>query len=377
MVTLCHLSRLVEVQADKFGGKTAIAFRDAKSGKWTPVTWTEFDDIVRATSKALIEMGVEKGERIAVFSDNMPQCFYVNFGCYGAGVVVIPFYANSSTEQAHYMITDAEIRIVFVGGQRQYDTVYSLMPICSGLERIIIFDRNVAKHSTDRTSIYFDDFLSTGNDDVNSEILKQRKNQAQLSDICDILYTSGTTGNSKGVVLTYDMYYNAIKGNAGVLPLTDKDICLNFLPYTHVLERGWSYLGLSIGAVQVVNQNPSEALASMQQIRPTCMCTVPRFWEKIYEGIVERVQNRGVLKRKLPKNALVTSRKVYEDYITKQKSVPIGLGLKYKFYDTMVYSVIRKTLGLDRANFFPTAGATISHEIETFVHSCGMKRVEG
>ena len=377
MVTLCHLSRLVETQADKLGDKTAIAFRDAVSGKWTPVKWTELDDIVSATSRALIALGVDKGDRVAVFSDNMPQCFYVNFGSYGAGAIVIPFYANSSTEQAHYMIVDAEIHTAFVGGQRQYDTMYSLMPICTCLERIIIFDKTVAKHPTDRTSMYFDEFLSAGSSDAYALTLQQRKEQALLSDTCDILYTSGTTGNSKGVVLTYDMYYNAIKGNADVLPLTDKDICLNFLPYTHVLERGWAYLGLSIGAVQVVNQTPADALSSMQQIRPTCMCTVPRFWEKIYEGIMERVQAGGALKRRLLKNALEVGRKVYEDYLTKDKPVPVGLSLKYRFYDTMVFSIIRKTLGLDRANFFPTAGATISHEIETFVHSCGINMVAG
>lgn len=377
MVTLCHLSRLVETQAAKYGKKTAIVHRNPETEKWTPVSWTEFNETVQQTSRALIALGMAKGERIAVFSPNMPHCFYVDFGAYGVGAITTPFYATSSTEQVSYMINDASIHTVFVGEQRQYDTIFPLLTICPSFERIIVFDPSVRLHPADHISLYFDQFLALGKDPKLADQVEQRKQSAQMSDICNILYTSGTTGNSKGVILTYEMYENAIRANDKVLDLTERDIVLNFLPFTHVFERGWSYLGLSEGAVQVVNQNPADVLKAMRQIRPTCMSVVPRFWEKIYEGIVERMQKSGSLKRKMFYKALEVGRKVYVDYVSRGKSVPLPLSLQYKFYDSIVFSVIRKTLGLDRGNFFPTAGATISKEIETFVRSCGLFMVAG
>lgn len=377
MLTLCHLSKLIETQAEKFGSKTALVHRSPDTGKWTPIPWTQFSDIVTRTSRALLAIGTRRQENVAIFSNNMPNCFFVDFGCYGVNAVAIPFYATSSAEQASYMITDAEIRTIFVGEQRQYDTVFPLLTLCPSFERIIIFDPKVVKHPSDHISLYFDEFIALGNDPSLDSELALRKEQATMEDTSNILYTSGTTGNGKGVVLTYGMYHNAIKENYAALNISSKDIFLNFLPFTHVFERGCSYLGLSVGAAQVINQNPADVLKSMKQIRPTCMCAVPRFWEKIYEGIVERIQQGNSIKRTLFKKALAIGRRVYGDYLAQDKQVPLALALQYRFYDKMVFSVIRKSLGLDRGNFFPTAGATVSKEIESFVHSCGINMVVG
>ncbi len=376
MVTLCHLSGLIETQAAKFGGRTALVYCDAAADRWIPVSWADFAATVRRTSKAMLAMGVAPQEGMAVFSDNMPECLYVDFGAYGIRAVTVPFYANSSAEQVRHMISEVGIRTVFVGGQRQYDIVLSLFPVCPSLERIVIFDAAVTRHPADSVSVSFPEFLAMGDGAGLDSALGSLKAQARDSDTCNILFTSGTSGDSKGVVLTYGMYGAAIKANSEVLRLGEKDICLNFLPFSHVFERGWSYLGLSVGAVQAINRNPADVLKTMRRIRPTCMCAVPRFWEKVYEGVVERVQG-GAVKRMLFAKALVTGRRVYGDYISRGKPVPLALGIRYRFFDAAVFSAVRKALGLDRGNFFPTAGAAVSREIESFVHACGIDMVTG
>ena len=205
MLTNCHLAQLVHKQAATYGKRTALSFRDYARERWIPVSWEQFSKTVAAVSRALLSLGVRIQENIAVFSQNMPECLYVDFGAYGIRAVTIPFYATSSGAQVKYMITDAEIRYLFVGEQLQYDTAFSVMTLCPSLERIIIFDPSVKKHANDSLAIYFDEFLALGADPTLQNEVDSRTEGASMDDIINILYTSGTTGDSKGVILTAEM----------------------------------------------------------------------------------------------------------------------------------------------------------------------------
>lgn len=377
MITLCPFSRLIHEQAKKYGEKTALSYRDYSCNKWIPISWNTFSDKVTTVSNALVELGIRVQENIAVFSQNMPEDFYVDFGAYGVRAVTIPFFPNSSPSQIKYMVDDAEIRLIFVGEQQQYDTIIPIFPLSSTLEHLVIFDRNVVRHPTDRFSIYFDDFLKLGLQRSHQEEVNRRTALARPEDIANILYTSGTTGVSKGVVLTHKMYQTAIRENDKVLPLSENDIFLNFLPFTHVFERGWAYLGLSEGCQQAINLRPTDILQSLKEVHPTCMSAVPRFWEKVYEGVLEKANHLSGLKRKLFRKAMTIGRIYQIDYLSKGRKPPMWLSLEYKFLESTIIDVLKKSLGLERSNFFPTAGAAISKEVEAFVHICGIQMITG
>ncbi|MDY5773903.1 MAG: long-chain fatty acid--CoA ligase [Bacteroidaceae bacterium] len=377
MITLCPFSRLIHEQAKKYGEKTALSYRDYSCNKWIPISWNTFSDKVTTVSNALVELGIRVQENIAVFSQNMPEDFYVDFGAYGVRAVTIPFFPNSSPSQIKYMVDDAEIRLIFVGEQQQYDTIIPIFPLSSTLEHLVIFDRNVVRHPTDRFSIYFDDFLKLGLQRSHQEEVNRRTALARPEDIANILYTSGTTGVSKGVVLTHKMYQTAIRENDKVLPLSENDIFLNFLPFTHVFERGWAYLGLSEGCQQAINLRPTDILQSLKEVHPTCMSAVPRFWEKVYEGVLEKANHLSGIKRKLFRKAMTIGRIYQIDYLSKGRKPPMWLSLEYKFLESTIIDVLKKNLGLERSNFFPTYGAAISKEVEAFVHICGIQMITG
>ena len=377
MITLCPFSRLIHEQAKKYGEKTALSYRDYSCNKWIPISWNTFSEKVTTVSNALVELGIRVQENIAVFSQNMPEDFYVDFGAYGIRAVTIPFFPNSSPSQIKYMVDDAEIRLIFVGEQQQYDTIIPIFPLSSTLEHLVIFDRNVVRHPTDRFSIYFDDFLKLGLQRSHQEEVNRRTALARPEDIANILYTSGTTGVSKGVVLTHKMYQTAMRENDKALPLSENDIFLNFLPFTHVFERGWAYLGLSEGCQQAINLRPTDILQSLKEVHPTCMSAVPRFWEKVYEGVLEKANHLSGLKRKLFRKAMTIGRIYQIDYLSKGRKPPMWLSLEYKFLESTIIDVLKKNLGLERGNFFPTAGAAISKEVEAFVHICGIQMITG
>ena len=377
MLNLCHLSRLIPQQAERYGQRTALSWRDYDSHTWQPVSWVQFAAHVDHVAQALVANGVDVQENIAVFSQNKPECFYVNFGAYSVRAVPIPFYATSSGAQVTYMVNDAAVRLVFVGEQEQYDTMMSVLPLCHSVERIVIFDRAVKRRENDRLSVYFDEWETAEAPAGAAAEVEQRRAAATLDDVADILYTSGTTGVSKGVILTHGMYNAGIRANDAVLNLSEDDVILNFLPLTHVFERAWSYLCLCEGARLAVNLRPTDVQRSLQEVHPTCMCSVPRFWEKVYQGVMAKLDESGLLQRKLISGALKTGARCWTDYLSQNKPLPPALSMKYGFYQRTIIRLLRRTLGLEKANFFPTAGAAVSPEVERFVHAAGINMVVG
>jgi long-chain acyl-CoA synthetase len=377
MQTRCHLSVLIHEQAKKYGDKPALTFRNFGSLKWKTVSWNQFSLRVKQVSNALLNLGAKPQENIAVFSQNCIHYLYTDFGAYGDRIVSIPFYATSSEQQIQYMVNDAQVRFLFVGEQEQYDKAHRIFALCPSLERIIIFDRSVRISTHDPVALYFEDFLKLGENLPRQSEVEECWRQASGDDICNILYTSGTTGDSKGVVLTYSQYAAALEGNDECVPVGEKDRVINFLPFTHIFERGWAYLALSEGAQMIINTYPKEIQESMRQTHPTCMSSVPRFWEKVYIAVKSKIDNASAWQRKIFKHALAVGRKRNIEYLSRGRRVPLTLELEYQIINKSILSLVRKQIGLENANIFPTAGAYVSPEVEEFVHSIGIFMIVG
>ncbi|MCL6749147.1 long-chain fatty acid--CoA ligase [Prevotella sp. TCVGH] len=372
MQTRCHLSVLIHEQAKKYGARGALTFRNFGSKSWKTVSWKQFSLRVMQVSNALIHLGVKPQESIGVFAQNCIQYLYADFGAYGVRAITIPFYATSSEQQIKYMIQDAQVRILFVGEQEQFEKARRIFALCPSLERVIIFDRSVQIGEQDSFALYFEDFIALGEDVPHQTEVEERWAAANDEDICNILYTSGTTGDSKGVVLTYGQYHAAMIANYQCVPIRETDRVMDFLPITHIFERGWLYLCLTVGAHIIINTYPKEIQESMREMHPTCMCAVPRFWEKMYIAVKEKIDNSNPLQKKLFNRALAVGKKYNIDYLSHGKRPPRALSIEYEMYNKTVMALVRKQIGLEKAHIFPTAGAYVSPEVEMFTHSIGI-----
>lgn len=372
-----HLSVLIHDLANKYGDKTALTFKKFGSDKWQSVSWNQFSLRVKQVSNALLNIGAKPHDKIAVFSQNCVHYLYTDFGAYGIKVCSIPFYATSSEQQIQYMINDGQVRFLFVGEQEQYDKAHRVFALCPSLERIIIFDSSVRISTHDPAALYFKDFIKLGENLPRQTEVEALYLSASMDDMANILYTSGTTGDSKGVMLTYGQYDAALRANDEVVPVSEKDRVINFLPFTHIFERGWAYLCLSEGAQLFINTYPHEIQESMRQVHPTCMSSVPRFWEKVYIAVKAKMDEAGSVQKKLFYHALAVGRKRNIEYIANGKRPPLTLELEYKIINKTILSMVRKQLGLEHPNIFPTAGAYVSPEVEEFILSVGIGMVVG
>lgn len=377
MQTRCHLSVLIHEQAKKYGSRTALTFKSFGKDKWESVSWEYFSLRVKQVSNALLNLGVRPQENIAVFSQNCVEYLYTDFGAYGVRAVSIPFYATSSEQQIQFMINDAQVRFIFVGEQEQYNKAHRVFALCPTLERIIIFDRGVRISTHDPHALYFDDFVALGANLPRQSEVENLWHEASYDDLCNILYTSGTTGESKGVQLSYGQYDAAFVANDKCVPVGEKDRVINFLPFTHVFERGWAYLSLTEGAELIINTNPHEIQEAMKQTHPTCMSAVPRFWEKVYQAVKDKIDRATPMKQKIFRHALSVGRRHNVEYLGRGKRPPLALALEYKLIDRTLLKIVRNQIGLVNPNIFPTAGATVSPEIEIFVHSVGICMIVG
>ncbi len=375
-----QLTSLPQRQSLKYGEREAIRHQDYKTWEWKSTSWNEWNKMVISAAKAMAEIAIKEKDNITTFTQNSIEGLVVDFAAFANRAVVAPLYATSSPEQITYIINETEARVLFIGEQVQYDVWRKAMSNCPLIEHTIIFDRQVQIAEDDTTSIYFDEFLAIGekaSKETANEV-DRRTRSAKPYDLATLIYTSGTTGVPKGVMITHSNYDVAMRIHMQRLVIDDNtDLSLSFLPMTHIFERAWSYFCLTTGIRIAINRNPKEIAQIIKEVRPTLMCSVPRFWEKVYTGVQEFISKQSGIKAFLIKKALKVGHKHNLEYISQNRKVPALLKLQYNFFNKVIFSKIRQTVGIDRGNFFPVAGAPLGDAINEFLLSCGIPIIYG
>lgn len=375
-MSIPHFSKIIFRQAEKYQDRNVFFTRDNETKTWNPITWKHFADQVTKASRSLITLNTKRGDRIGIYTQNMAESFYVDFANFGVGAISVPMFATSSVSQISYIINDAGIETLFVGEQTQYDNALKAADNCPGLARIIVFDPNVNLHNNG-LAFYYKDFIDLGSAKHDKEIA-ERQAQASPDDIAIIMYTSGTTGEPKGVILNHSNFLEAMRIHDLALPtFSENDRSIAFLPLSHIFERAWCYYCLYRGAVIYINLRPQEIQTAIREVHPTVMCSVPRFWEKVYIGVKEQIDSFKPYMKGIVTWALALGEIYNLHYLRQEKNPPLFLKLKYKFVDKLIFSKVKKTVGIENANFFPTAGAALEDGINIFLRSMGIPIIIG
>ena len=376
------LTLLISVQAAKNPDRTAIFHRQVNpSGdvEWLPVTWRQMSAQVDSVAYAMEILDVQPQERIAVFSANCPEMLTADFAAYRNRAIPVSIYSTSSEEQLEYIVRDASVRLLMVGNADQYSMARRVQERVPHLVQIVTFDK-VARDAADTSTLSFDDLVKLGEAAGEScrKSVADRSAAATANDIATLIYTSGTTGEPKGAILTHANFNAALEMHRERLTmLSSSDTSLCFLPLSHIFEKAWSYFCLWSDIKVYVNSDPHAVQQALREVRPTCMCSVPRFWEKAYTGIQDKIASMNRFQRMMIVRALKVGHRRNLEYDRLGKKAPWWLEKQYRFFDRKIFAPMRKVIGIDRGNIFPTSGAPLSDTIVEFMHSCGINIVIG
>lgn len=375
------LTTLIGDQLRRYGAdRVAYSTIDYDGRRLVTVTWGEFAETVEKVACALEVLGVEPGDMIAIFSPNCQEILQTDFGCYRNRAVPVAIYATSSPEQVKYIVNDAGAKLLFVGSQSHYRAARTVFADCPDLHKIIAIDPAVTFDENDSDSLRFSELVELGSmaSDKCRDAVTLRAAEATPDDIATLIYTSGTTGEPKGAILPHSCFNAAIELHHKRLDtLSDEDTSVCFLPLSHIFEKAWTYFCLSKGMSVAINPDPHRIQEGIRIARPTCMCSVPRFWEKVYTAVQEKIGSMKGLSKLMVERALKVGAKRNLDYVRLGLPVPAWLEMQYKFFDKQVFAKLRHTIGIDHGNIFPTAGAPLSATITEFLHSCGINIVIG
>ncbi len=377
------MNRFVELlpaQAARYGDREALRYRDYTTQQWTSLSWNRFSECAAIVASAFLHYGVEEQGRLAVFTQNCPEIFITHFGAFFNRAIPVPIYATSSHDEAAYIINDSGATILLAGDQRQTEIAVQLLDECDTLNLVVTLDPAVKVAGADERVITWQQLLEQGRQHQaeGRDTIAQRSQRSTPQDLMYLIYTSGTTGQPKGVMLQHSNFVAAMEAHAARIDVDpDTDVSLSFLPFSHIFELGWSMFCLTQGVRVAINYNPKEIQRAVKEVQPTCMCSVPRFWEKVYTAITDNIATAKPVVRMLFKRAIAVGKARNMKYVRLGKKPPLLIEKQYQYFESKVFKRLRAAIGIENGRFFPTAGAMLSDNITEFLHAVGVNIVIG
>ncbi len=362
-------SHLVEVyRQHALEWKDRPAQRVQVDGQWRDITWQALGQAMEAVARGLIHLGHRPGERVGLCARNMPEWTQADFGILAARGVTVPLYPTNTLEQARFILQDAGARILFAGEQDQVDLGLGLLAI-GELDHLIALDPASDLKGEPR-ALSFPALLALGADGPSAEELQLRASQFRMDDLLTLVYTSGTTGEPKGVMLDHANVSEAMRLHDLRLKVGPEDVSLCMLPLCHIFERAWTYYVLYRGALNVYIRDPQTVVQVIGEVKPTLMCAVPRVYEKAFAGIHGRIAKAPWALRWLFRWAISVGTERVRLRVHGQRPGP-WLGLQHKVAERLVFTKLRGLFG-GRCRFFPVAGASLADDVNVFFQAIGL-----
>ncbi len=351
--------------------RSRSAFRYFNGAAWQDITYGEARRLAARVTGALKELDLERGERVAILSENRPEWALSDYGCLVAGVVDVPIYATLTPDQIAYILEDSGARLIFCSTPEQLAKVERIRSGLPELSHVVVFD---SPETRPEGVLTWDEFLAKGDgwDGVADDaVFSEEVERAAPDQVATILYTSGTTGDPKGVMLTHDNLFSNIEATSRLLSMGTDDSTLSFLPLSHVFQRMVDYYLFGSGVLIAYARSIDTVAEDLRTIRPTIVVSVPRLYEKVHAKVTEA----GGLKGQLVQWAKSVGER-WADARLEGRTPDLSVRLQYPLANALVFKKLREGVG-GRLKFFVSGGAPLSPEINKFFYSAGILILEG
>ncbi len=360
-----HVVKIVRDQIAKFGDREVFRYKDKSTAKYNSLSWNQVGSEMDALSNILLSFNYGFNDKIGIFSANRYEWVITDLAIMAIRGVVVPLYSTSSEHQVKYIVDETQMRLLFIGNKDQLDKAPWLFENCKSLKKIIVFESGL--EINDPRVVSYSEFLKT---EFKPADLTGILNEVKPDELATIIYTSGTTGEPKGAMLGHDNFIQAFRINEMRLQMEPTDVSLCFLPLSHVFERTWTLFLLYNGLVNIFLENPREVVQEMTLAKPTVMCTVPRFYEKTYEGIIAEVSKWPSIKKSIFNWAFDIGH-AFIEYKKDAKKAPVVLAFKHTIAEKLVFKKLRNVFG-GNVRMLPCAGSAISPTLLKFFHATGL-----